>query len=166
MDLLDEFSLPGENNLRVTDQATSGVCGLRTISRRERTRGDREETDAGTSETKGCARGRERILWSALVDESERGVAVRGGGNAKAEKETKTKRRTAGQASTSGFINSRVTLYSALWVRARERAHLTHTPTRAACEILWRKTHSLRAGRRWYLSFNAGRRMFVIVRAR
>lgn len=47
--------------------------------------------------------GRERILWSTLVDESERGGGT-GGGNAKME--TKTKRRTAGQASTSGFINS------------------------------------------------------------
>lgn len=47
--------------------------------------------------------GRERILWSMLVDESERG----GGGNAKTEEETKTKRGTAGQASTSRFINSR-----------------------------------------------------------
>lgn len=45
-----------------------------------------------------------RILWSMLVDESERGGG-NGGGNAKTQ-ETKTKRRTAGQASTSGFINS------------------------------------------------------------
>lgn len=47
--------------------------------------------------------GRKRILRSTLVDESERGGGT-GAGNAKTE--TKTKRRTAGQASTSGFINS------------------------------------------------------------
>jgi len=46
-----------------------------------------------------------RILWSTLIDESERGGG-NGGGNAKTQKKTKTKRRTAGQASTSGFINS------------------------------------------------------------
>lgn len=46
------------------------------------------------------------MVDDVLVDESERGGGRNGGGNAKTQKETKTKRRTAGQASTSGFINS------------------------------------------------------------
>jgi len=49
---------------------------------------------------------RERILWSTLVDESERGGGTAKEMQRRKKKETKTERRTAGQASTSGFISS------------------------------------------------------------
>lgn len=98
-DLLDEFS----REKIICGWPTSGVCGLRTISWRERKyargwpRGRARDGDRDW---------RERILWSTLVDESERGGGTAEEMQRAEERPTKTKRRTAGQASTSGFINS------------------------------------------------------------